>query len=141
MNSDYIWEHIFNTLNIDVNQNIVYITSTQIKDCKTSWTGNKNQFEPRLLCKMDTYNSRPNIFKKNNIFILSVKNGLYALIKNNIYIPLKKYYGPANIIPQKTNSLILDIGNSEMSMLDNLLYNGVLSDIIGEKIEYGPFRW
>ena len=133
-----IWEHIFNTLNIDTNKNIVYITSTQIKDCKETWKGRKNQFEPRLLCKMDSSNSRPNIFKENNLCILSIKNGHYAIMKNNIYISLPKYYSVPNIIPRKNNSLILEIGNSETSMLDNLLYNGIFEDIIGEKVEYGP---
>jgi hypothetical protein len=87
---------------------------------------------------MDTSKSRPQIFIDNNICILSIKNGTYALIKENIYIPLIKYDCVPNIITNKNDSLILDIGESETSMLDKLKYNNILDDIIGEKIKYGP---
>lgn len=133
-----IWSHIINTNQIDLNNHISLITADEIKNSKKNWTGKNNQFEPRLLCKMDTSNSRPNIFKYNNICILSIKNGTYALIKENIYIPLIKYNCVPNIIRKKNDSLILDIGQSETSMLDKLKYNDILDDIIGEKIKYGP---
>ena len=87
---------------------------------------------------MDTSKSRPQCFINNNICILSIKNGTYALIKSNIYIPLIKYHCVPNIVTNKTDSLILDIGESEISMLDKLKYNNILDVIIGEKIKYGP---
>lgn len=87
---------------------------------------------------MDNSLSRPKIFINNNISILSIKNGIYMLIKENIYISLVKYLCVPNIIHNKNNSLILNIGNSETSMLDNLYYNNIFDDIIGEKIKYGP---
>ena len=133
-----IWEHILTTIKYDPLKYIQYITSKQIKDANSSWTGKKNQFEPRLLCKMDTSESRPDIFKQNNICILSVKNGTYALIKENIYIPLVEYHSVEKKIHYTCDSLILDIGNSETSMLDKLQYNKVIDDIIGEPIKYGP---
>ena len=134
-----IWEHIIQHANINiVNNDVSFITSEQIKDCKKTWTGKCNQFEPRLLCKMDSNYSRPDIFKKNNICIISIKNGTYALIKENIYIPLVKYISVPNIISKKNDSLLLDIGESETSMLDKMYYNNILDDIIGEKIKFGP---
>jgi hypothetical protein len=134
-----IWEHIIQHTNINiVNNDVSLITSGQIKDCKKTWTGKCNQFEPRLLCKMDSNYSRPDIFKKNNIYIISIKNGTYALIKENIYIPLVKYISVPNIIKKKNDSLLLDIGESETSMLDKLYYNNILDGIIGEKIKFGP---
>ena len=42
------------------------------------------------------------------------------------------------IINKKNDSLLLDIGESETSMLDKLFYNNILTDIIGETIKYGP---
>ena len=138
-NNNKIWQHIIQFNKIDIiNNGISFVTSTQIKDSKKTWTGRKNQFEPRLLCKMDSSRSRPEIFKENNICIFSVKNGTYALIKENIYIPLNKYYSVPNIIHNTSNSLLLDIGDSETSMLDKLYYNDTLEHIIGEKIKYGP---
>ena len=74
------WTHIFNFLSYDgVNEKI--ITSNDIKNAGKTWKGSKSQFEPRLLCKQDTLEKRPDIFKKNNLYILSVKNGEYLLTK------------------------------------------------------------
>jgi len=86
-----IWKHICITNNIDLTNTFSVITSNDVKKCKESWKGKQNQFEPRLLCKMDSSKSRPQIFIDNNICILSIKNGVYALIKENIYAPLNKY--------------------------------------------------
>ena len=141
---DQIWKHIIDFCKIDLNNinesnMICTITSQQIKDSRNSWTGKSNQFEPRLLCKFDTKNSRPKIFKDNNIYMISIKNGIYALIKTDIYIKLviDEVCNP-KIIRNTTNSLLLDIGNSEISMLDKLYYNNILTEIIGEEIKYGP---
>ena len=133
-----IWQHIIKTNNIDIDKNFTIITSEQIKNSKKTWQGKENQFEPRLLCKMDNSQSRPKIFIDNDIYIISIKNGIYGLIKENIYIPLNKHISVPNIINKKNDSLLLDIGNSETSMLDKLYYNHILDDIIGEKIKYGP---
>ena len=57
---------------------------------------------------MDNEKSRPEIFRNNNISIISIKNGTYALIKENIYIPLHKYDNVPNIINNKNDSLILN---------------------------------
>ena len=132
------WLHIIKENKIDLNKNLSLITAKNIKNSKINWNGKASQFEPRLLCKIDSSNSRPKIFKDNNIYMISVKNGTYALIKQNIYIPLKYEDIPVNIIKNKSDCLLLSIGESETSMLDKLYYNNVLSNIIGEKIVYGP---
>lgn len=136
--NDDIWCHIIADNNIDLNEKISIITGEQIKKSKKTWNGKQNQFEPRLLCKMDNSASRPKIFIENNISIISIKNGVYALIKENIYIPLSNYICVPNMIKKTCNSLLLNIGDSETSMLDKLRYNDILDDIIGEKIKYGP---
>jgi hypothetical protein len=85
-----VWVHICNELDITINldkPNIMCITATQIQKCKETWEGpGSSQFEPRLLCKMDSSDSRPNIFKKYGMYMISVDNGTYAIIKHNIYI-------------------------------------------------------
>ena len=134
-----IWEHIISMNKIDLTKYIQVIHSSQIKKSRKTWNGKDNQFEPRLLCKMDTSFSRPKIFKENNISMFSLKNGVYALIKEDIYVHLNTYYIAPMKIEDKTNSLLLKIGNSESTMLDKLYYNHILNDIIGEKIIYGPF--
>jgi hypothetical protein len=138
MSRDTIWKHILQQIAFNPQVPIHLITSSQIKACQSTWTGPANQFEPRLLCKMDTSSSRPSVFQEYNLCLLSVKNGTYALLGRNIYVPLPKF----EMIPQKINkshsSLILDIGQSETSMLDNLLHNKVLDAVIGEPVLYGP---
>lgn len=136
--SESIWQHIIDSNNIDLTNYLSIITSEDIKKCRKTWNGHKSQFEPRLLCKMDSNKMRPKVLIDNNICILSVKNGTYALIKENIYIPLIKHNCVPKIIYNKNDSLILDMGNSETSMLDSLKYNNIFDDIIGEKIKYGP---
>lgn len=132
------WEHILSVINFDKNKHIQYISSNQIKNAKVSWKGPKNQFEPRLLCKMDSIEDLPVIFQLYGICILSVKNGMYALLKTNIYITLPKYHSVPKKINQDCDSLVLNIGNSENSMIDSLFYNGILDEILGEQIKYGP---
>ena len=138
-NYDKIWEYIIKINNIDLSKDLSFITSKQIKNSKKDWKGKNNQFEPRLLCKMDQFNSRPQILKDNNISLLSIKNGEYILIRENIYKKLQKYLCAPKIIKKRHNSLLLDIGDSETSMLDKMLYNGIFEDIIGEKVNGGPF--
>ena len=133
-----IWYHIISELKIDLTQNVSVITAANIKECKKTWLGKSDQFEPRILCKMDRACDRPQIFIDNGISILSIKNGTYALIKENIYFKLSKYHCVPVVVKNKTDSLVLDIGDSETSMLDKLYYNGIFSDVIGEPIKYGP---
>ena len=140
------WTHIFNFLSYDgVNEKI--ITSNDIKNAGKTWKGSKSQFEPRLLCKQDTLEKRPEIFKKNNLYILSVKNGEYLLTKTNIYYSINYEINTNmnennHIIELKKNniSLLLKIGNSEMTNIDNLRYSGLFEqiDYLNEPIIYGP---
>jgi len=140
-----VWTHIFKCCNLDINKNYQLITAKEIKAVKKSWTGKKSQFEPRLLCKMDSSSKRPTIFKDNNICIFSVKNGTYGLIKYNLYKKLKHDDSEkirikdcnANNIVLGSNK-ILNIGNSESSNLDKMQYSGMLDEIIGEKVKMGP---
>lgn len=133
-----IWYHIIHCCGIDLTKKISYITSKQIKNTKHSWQGTDNQFEPRLLCKMDTSDSRPDIFKEHGICLLSIENGIYVMMKENIYVPLNTYVTAPNIIRHTSSSMLLNIGDSEITILDKLYYNNILEHIIGEKILYGP---
>ncbi len=134
---DCEWYHILNELKYD-NQSEFVISSNQIKDCKKSWKNSKkSQFEPRLLCKQDSDDERPEIFKKYGLYIISIKNGLYLLTKYSIYQPLD--YTNNDIIfklNKNTNICVLSIGNSESSKIDNIRYTGLFEtpEYLGEKI-------
>lgn len=142
------WYHILKELKYD-NQSEFVISSNQIKDCKKSWKNNKkSQFEPRLLCKQDSDDERPEIFKKYGLYIISIKNGLYLLTKYSIYQPLD--YTNNDIIfklNKNTHISVLSIGNSESSKIDNIRYTGLFETfeylgekIIGEKLLSGRHR-
>lgn len=79
-----------------------------------------SQKEVRILCKQDTRESRPDIFKKHNLFLLPTKNGSYAIIKGEGYIdipPVKDipmhYVSKLGFVPDSSI-----VGDSEMQHLD-----------------------
>jgi hypothetical protein len=133
-----IWKHIFAEKKYNGIKEII-ITAEEIKNCGKTWKGINNQFEPRLLCKQDCDDNRPQIFKDYCIYIISIKNGEYLITKNSIYFNLK--YQNIKIIEIKKNneSLLLNIGNSESSLIDNLRYSGLFENkkYLEEPILYG----
>jgi hypothetical protein len=133
------WNHIFTTLNYKGDKDFI-ITADQIKECGKSWKGKANQFEPRLLCYQTSADTRPTVFQNNNLCILPIKNGTYMILKKNIYMKLD--YSPVTPIELKRDqsSVILQIGGSETSLIDNLRYSGVFErpEILNEPITHGP---
>ena len=136
-----IWLHILKTHNYQPNNKKNFtITSNMIKECKKTWHG-KSQFEPRLLCKQDTIEKLPKIFKLLGINIISVKNGEYLITKSNIYHKLDYTMNFKEINCKINNkSLLINYGNSETTLLDTLRYNGIFehSEFLDESILYGP---
>lgn len=134
-----VWEHIFNEIKYNGEKEQI-ITAEEIKKCGKTWKGTNNQFEPRLLCKQDCKEDVPKIFSDYKINIISIKNGEYLLTKNSIYFNLEYPKVKINEIEKNDNSLLLNIGNSESSLIDNLRYSGLFekSKYLGEKILYGP---
>ena len=116
------WEKIFEDYKIyehDFDKEPYIINSEQIKNT-TQVFKKTAQKEVRLLCKQDTRESRPDIFKKHGLFLLPKKNGEYYIIKGKGYIDIPDI--KSEIIEHKS---ILDfcldtstIGNSEMQHLD-----------------------
>jgi len=138
---DLCWIHILKNIHFDIHQHNTQITATRIKECRSSWNGPASQFEPRILCKQDSSERRPEIFKLLGINIIAIKNGLYLLTKSDIY----KTLDCSNIdmhftLRKDQTSQVLSIGQSETTMLDNLRYSGVfeLPHILGEPITHGP---
>lgn len=76
--------------------------------------------EVRILCKQDSRESRPDIFRKHNLFLLPVKNGFYNIIKGEGYIDIPEIKTETKVYKSKLN-FHLDsslVGNSEMQHLD-----------------------
>ena len=133
------WEHVFEHLKYDGTTERI-ITADQIKEAGKTCKGSTNQFEPRLLCKQDTLEDRPQIFIDNNLHIISVKNGEYLLTKQNIYHQLD-FNTDTQIqeINRPRESLVLQMGDSETSTIDNLRYSGLFesAEYLNEPIKFG----
>ena len=103
----------------DFSKSPFILTAEQIKIATLAFktTGER---EVRVLCKQDSREDRPDIFVENNLFILPIKNGTYAIVQGEGYIDIPKI--TSKIIPYKSK---LDfeletskVGNSEMQHLD-----------------------
>jgi hypothetical protein len=135
-----VWSHVLEHVMYNCTKNF-QITAKQIKDAKYTWTGKKQQFEPRLLAYQPSSSSRPQCFKENNVNIFPIKNGVYVLTRTNIYQHLD-YSITSNIVHVRKNidSHVLNIGDSETSHINQMRYSGIFErpEILGESILYGP---
>ncbi len=139
INMEGPWNHILQVIKY-TNQDSLEVSADTMKDCKKSWKGGANQFEPRLLAYQTSAAARPDIFKKLGLCILPIRNGTYLLTKKNIYKSLDYKASHPISIPRNKESFILTIGNSETSLIDNLRYSGVFErpEILNEPILFGP---
>ncbi len=138
---DLSWRFIFQELSYDGVSDL-RITADMIKEIGKKAPANiKSQFEPRLLCYQDSIENRPLVFKEKNLCIIAVKNGVYMILKENIYYTLSYDTDkPIIYIEKNKKSRTLKVGNSESSLLDNLYYAKVFEreELLNEKIQYGP---
>lgn len=116
------WKKIFNDHGIkghDFDASPFYLSAQQIKESCQNFT-TTTQKEVRILCKQDTRESRPDIFKELGLFLLPVKNGHYAIVRGEGYIDIPRIKTPARIYNPKLD-FELDtamVGDSEMQHLD-----------------------
>lgn len=116
------WEAIFKKykiLNHNFDESPFPISAQQIKDA-TKHFGKTTEREVRILCKHDSREDRPDVFVKNKLFLLPVKNGKYAIIKGEGYIDIPEITSSNNIYKSKLDFELKSskIGNSEMQHLD-----------------------
>lgn len=122
MSNSKSWKKIFDDYKI-LNHNFVkepfVLKSKQIKESCSIFT-KTNEKEVRLLCKQDTRESRPDIFKENNLFLLPIKNGEFAIIKGEGYVDIPEITTEPIIYDSKLDFELETslIGNSEMQHLD-----------------------
>jgi len=116
------WKKIFDDYKIlehDFNRSPFSLSATQIKRAcqRFKETGEK---EVRILCKQDSREDRPDIFIKNNLFLLPVKNGYYNIIKGEGYINIPEVKKEEVVYTSKLDFKLdtTEIGDSEMQHLD-----------------------
>lgn len=116
--TDRAWTAIFDFYDIhdhDFNVKPFYITANEIKDATRQFKATRDR-EPRVLCKHDTRESRPQLFVDRGLFLLPVKNGHYAIIQGEGYIDIPPIdTTPAKYISQLDFKLdTVSVGDSEM---------------------------
>ena len=116
------WKKIFDDNKIlenDFSKQPFYLSAKDIKKSVQDFK-NTSEKEVRILCKMDTRESVPEIMKKNGLILLPVKNKFYVIVKGEGYVDIPDIEGDAELYNTKLD-FDLDttkIGNSEMQHLD-----------------------
>ncbi len=116
------WKKIFDDYDVashDFSKTPFLISAAQIKKSvqKFKTTGEK---EVRILCKQDTREDRPDVFKKHGLFLLPTKNGHFAIIKGEGYIDIPEIKTKPKVYTSKLDFQLetSKIGDSEMQHLD-----------------------
>jgi hypothetical protein len=91
----------------------------QIKQATKHFT-KTNEREVRILCKQDSREDRPEVFVENNLFLLPIRNGEYAIIRGEGYIDIPEIQSVVKIYKSKLDFKLETslVGNSEMQHLD-----------------------
>ncbi len=116
------WETIFdyckiNEHNFDAKP--FALSGKEIKKACQKFTKTSEK-EVRILCKQDSREDRPDIFKEKGLFLLPVKNGYYNIIKGEGYIDIKEIDSLIQDYHAKLDFKLdtREIGDSEMQYLD-----------------------
>jgi len=116
------WKAIFDKYKIaehDFDASPYIINADQIKQATKHFT-KTNEREVRILCKQDSREDRPEVFVKNNLFLLPIRNGEYAIVKGEGYVDIPDIQSVVKVYSSKLD-FKLDtslVGNSEMQHLD-----------------------
>lgn len=115
------WKKIFDDYKIlehDFDKSPFLLSATQIKRAcqRFKETGEK----VRILCKQDSREDRPDIFIKNKLFLLPVKNGYYNIIKGEGYVDIPEIKKEVIVYSSRLDFHLdtTEIGDSEMQHLD-----------------------
>lgn len=116
------WRAIFDRYQIDqhdFNVEPYIISASQIKEACQDFTRTSEK-EVRILCKQDSRENRPQVFREQGLFLLPIKNGGYAIVKGEGYVDVP----PVDSLLQDYFSSFpfeletAQVGNSEMQHLD-----------------------
>lgn len=130
------WKKIFTDYDIsshDFSKEPFLLSASQIKKSCQRFKETSEK-EVRILCKQDTREDRPDVFIKNRLFLLPVKNGYYSLIQGEGYIDLPEirketvlYISKLDFIPDTSQ-----VGDSEMQHLDYAYAASLIRTFVGD---------
>ncbi len=130
------WKKIFDDNKIlenDFSKQPFYLSAKDIKQSVQDFK-NTSEKEVRILCKMDTRESVPDIMKENGLILLPVKNKFYVIVKGEGYVDIPDIKGEAETYNTKLD-FDLDttkIGNSEMQHLDFAYASSLIRTFMGD---------
>ena len=136
MANDKSWLKIYQELEMDkhdFNLSPFSLTAEQIKICCQDFKKTTEK-EVRILCKQDSRESRPEIFKKNDLFLLPIKNGQYVVLKGEGYIDISPISSEPIIYKSKLDFVLetSQVGNSEMQHLDFAYASSLIRTFMGD---------
>lgn len=130
------WDAIFERYRIDrhdFDAEPFPISAVQIRDACAHFE-RTSQKEVRILCKQDSREDRPRVFRERGLFILTVKNGYYVIVKGEGYVdvppiqsPLIEYHSDFPFDLETTR-----VGNSEMQHLDRAYAMSLVRHFVGD---------
>lgn len=132
------WLSIFDRYGIhehDFDESPFIITAEQIK-VATAHFKSTTEREVRVLCKQDSREDRPNVFVKNSLFILPVKNGEYAILKGEGYVDIPRTFKNEKKIYKSKLDFKLEtslVGNSEMQHLDFAYASSLIRSFLNDE--------
>ncbi len=94
-----------------------------------------NEKEVRIICKQDSREARPQVFIENNLFLLPVKNGQYAILKGEGYVDIPAVNRDIEEYNSKLGFTLETslIGNSEMQQLDYAYATSLLRTFLNDE--------
>ena len=130
MAADASWDKIFEMSGMaehDFDSAPFVLTAQQIKIACQDFKRTAEK-EVRILCKQDTREARPRVFRENGLFILPKHNGAFYIIKGEGYVdipeitsPIKEYHSQLDFDLKSSK-----VGNSEMQHLDFAYANSLI---------------
>lgn len=116
------WKKIFDDYKIldhDFDKAPFFLSASDIKKSVQDFKGTSEK-EVRILCKMDTRESVPEVMRSHGLILLPVKNKFYVIVRGEGYVDIPEISEEAEIYKTKLD-FDLDtskIGSSEMQHLD-----------------------
>ena len=136
MASDKSWKKIYEDVKMgehDFTKEAFILSAKQIKESCQDFKKTAEK-EVRILCKQDSREDRPQVFKDNNLFILPKHNGEYCIIQGEGYMdipdittPIKEYKSRLDFELKSSQ-----VGDSEMQHLDFAYANSLVRTFMGD---------
>jgi hypothetical protein len=131
------WQAIFDKYEIHkhvFSKEPYVLTAEQIKKA-TAQFSTTNEREVRVLCKQDSREDRPEVFAKNNLFLLPIKNGTYVILEGEGYVDIPEITTKPNIYKSKLDFELETslIGNSEMQHLDFAYASSLIRSFVDDQ--------